>query len=99
MKIENNGISPLSSKQTDPTQRAERKQQTGGEVGSVNQGRDTAELSGNARLLGKARTSLDAVPDIRADKVAQLREQIQSGDYSIHVEEIARKIVGRVFPK
>ena len=99
MKIENNGISPRPSQPTDPTQRSEQRKPAGSEVGSVNQGHDTAELSGNARLLGKARTSLDAVPDVRAEKVAQLRQQIQNGDYSIRVEEVARKIVSRVFPK
>jgi len=98
MKIENNGLSPLSSKQTDPTQRSDRKP-LGGEVGSVNQSRDTAELSGKARLLGKARLSLEAQADVRAEKVAQIKQQIESGDYTIRVEEIAEKIVGRVFPK
>jgi negative regulator of flagellin synthesis FlgM len=98
MKIDNNGISPLSSKPTDPAQRPERKP-VNGEVSSVNQSRDKAELSDNARLLSKARTALENVPDVRADKVAQVSQQVQSGDYSIRLDEIARRLIGRVIPK
>ena len=98
MKIDNNGISPLTPKHTDPTQRPERKP-VNGEVSSVNQNRDKAELSDNARLLSKARTALESVPDVRAEKVAQVSQQVQNGDYTVRPEEIARRMIGRVIPK
>jgi flagellar biosynthesis anti-sigma factor FlgM len=56
-------------------------------------GKDKAELSDNARLLARARVSLDNVSEVESEKVQMLRKQVESGDYTIQVEEIARRLM------
>jgi flagellar biosynthesis anti-sigma factor FlgM len=98
MKIENNSISPLSPKKTESTQRADKKK-LDGEVNSVQVKRDNAvvSVSGNARTLAKARASLDHSTEIESEKVLQIRQQIESGSYSVQTEEIARRLMAGVF--
>jgi len=57
------------------------------EINSSGQVGDRAEISDVARLLNK----LSEVPDIRADRVAELRELIASGRYETP-ERISRTV-------
>jgi flagellar biosynthesis anti-sigma factor FlgM len=93
MKIENNGINPLSPKATDATQRSERKSSSS-QVAPSTRGGDKAELSGSARLLAKARTALETTPDVRSEQVDALRNQVENGTYTVQVEAVARKMQG-----
>ena len=54
---------------------------------------DTVEISETARKIQEARKQLDSIPDVRAEKVAQLRDQIGTGTYEIKPEEIAEKML------
>ena len=100
MKIENSGISGLTPKQTDATQKVEKKTVSAeGNVSSVNQTRDKAELSNNARILSKARQSLDSNDGIESERVSRLRNEVASGDYKIQVEEVAKRLMAGVFSK
>jgi negative regulator of flagellin synthesis FlgM len=36
---------------------------------------------------------LDEIPDVRADKVSQLKSQIQNGTYEINADKIAGKMI------
>ncbi len=54
---------------------------------------DTVVISDAARRIQDARRQLDEIPDVREDKVAQLRNQIQNGSYEIDAEKIAGKMI------
>ena len=54
---------------------------------------DTVVLSDTAKQLQEAKKQLEAIPDVREDKVAQLKEQIENGTYEINEEKIADKML------
>ncbi|GAP09708.1 anti-sigma-28 factor, FlgM family [Bellilinea caldifistulae] len=95
MKIENNGINPLAPQGTDPIQRADRK--PANEINSLAQRRDSVALSADARLLAKARAAADSAPELENERLNQIRQRIESGDYTVQVEEIARKLAARAY--
>ncbi len=98
MKIENNGIQPLAANRSEAANRVEKK----GNLKNANvvaAGTDRAEMSENARLLAKARVSLDHVDERDAERLALLKQQIESGDYTVQVSELARKLVSKLYPK
>jgi flagellar biosynthesis anti-sigma factor FlgM len=100
MKIENSGIPGLTSKQTDASQKVEKKTVPAeSNVSSVNQTRDKAELSNNARILSKARQTLDSADMVESERVSRLRNDVASGDYKIQVDEIAKRLMAGVFSK
>jgi flagellar biosynthesis anti-sigma factor FlgM len=98
MKIENTSLSPLSSKPAESTKRVEKKDSLKN-TRSVHAGQDKAEMSENARLLAKARAALGNVDETETERVAALRKQIESGDYTVQVSELARKLVAKIYPK
>lgn len=55
-------------------------------------GKDQATLSEGARLLAESLAALNNAPEVRADLVAQLRSQIESGEYEIPYDELAKKL-------
>ena len=98
MKIENTSISPLSSKPAESARRVEKKDSLK-DLRSVQAGQDKAEMSENARLLAKARAAIGNVEETDMERITALRNQIQSGDYTIQVSELARKLVAKMYPK
>ena len=54
---------------------------------------DTVVLSDTAKKVQEAQKQLEAIPDVREDKVAQLKEQIENGTYEIDEEKIADKML------
>jgi negative regulator of flagellin synthesis FlgM len=54
---------------------------------------DTVVISDAAKRVHEARKQLDALPDIREEKVSQLRSQIQNGTYEIDADKIADKMI------
>ena len=98
MKIENTSMSPISSKPTDSTKRLEKKDSLK-ETHSVRAGQDKAEMSENARLLAKARAALGNIDETDNERLAALRKQIESGDYTVQVNELARKLAAKLYPK
>lgn len=97
MKIENNGINPLNPQGAEPIQRADRKMVN--ETNGFAQRRDSISLSTEARLLAKARAAADSAPELENERLNQIRQRIESGDYTIQVEEIARKLAARAYFK
>jgi flagellar biosynthesis anti-sigma factor FlgM len=98
MKIENTSLSPLSSKPSESAKRMEKKE-TLKDTRLVHAGQDKAEMSENARLLAKARTVLGNVDETDTERLGMLRKQIESGDYTVQVSELARKLVAKMYPK
>ncbi len=54
---------------------------------------DTVVISDAAKRVQEARRQLDDIPDVREDKVSQLRSQIQNGTYEINADKIAAKMI------
>ena len=54
---------------------------------------DTVVISEAAKRVQEARRQLDDIPDVREDKVLQLRNQIQNGTYEINADKIAGKMI------
>ena len=54
---------------------------------------DTVVISDAAKRVQEARGQLDDIPDVREDKVSQLRSQIQNGTYEINADKIAGKMI------
>lgn len=98
MKIENNGISPLLPRPTDATNRVEKKDDRPA-VKALRSGQDKAEMSENARLLAKARAALGNQEEVDSERVALLKQQVGSGDYTIQVGDLARKLAAKLNPK
>jgi flagellar biosynthesis anti-sigma factor FlgM len=98
MKIENNSLSPLSSKPTESAKRVEKKELTKS-THTARSGQDRIEMSEDARLLAKARVALNTVNETDNEKLAALRDRIESGDYTVQVTELARKLAAKLYPK
>ena len=54
---------------------------------------DTVGISDAAKRIQEARRQLDDIPDVREDKVSQIRNQIQNGTYEINADKIAAKMI------
>lgn len=54
---------------------------------------DSVEVSERARELSRAQEAVESAPDIRADKVARLKQQIAEGSYSVPAEMVADKLL------
>jgi len=53
----------------------------------------TAEISFRAKEMAKAKEIAAAAPDTREGKIAELKNRIQSGEYSVSANKIADKLV------
>jgi negative regulator of flagellin synthesis FlgM len=54
---------------------------------------DTVELSSLAKDLQRAAEVARATPEVRAEKVAALKEKIDSGTYEVDSKELASKMI------
>jgi len=54
---------------------------------------DTVVLSDTAKKVQEAQKQLETIPDVREDKVAQLKEQIENKTYDMDEEKIAGKMI------
>ncbi|HEX3048931.1 MAG TPA: flagellar biosynthesis anti-sigma factor FlgM [Bacillota bacterium] len=64
------------------------------EVTSVKKA-DSLELSSRAHELQFVREQVLKSPDIRADRIGELKKQIQEGVYQVTGSEVAHKMIGR----
>lgn len=55
--------------------------------------KDEVVLSPEAKEIQKAKELLDSIPDIRKEKVAEIKAQIEDGTYEINGEQIALKMI------
>jgi len=93
--MEINGTNPLigltkNVQRLDSLQQSERNQITGG----GNSDSDRLELSVRSREISHLEELIQSTPDVREDRVNQVRSQIERGTYNIKAEKIAEKIIG-----
>lgn len=58
---------------------------------------DKIEISDFGQSLAIAKQAVHDAPDVRMDRVMELKEQISSGKYQVSNEEIADKLLGQYF--
>jgi negative regulator of flagellin synthesis FlgM len=55
---------------------------------------ETVDLSTKAKDIQQVKNALSSVPDVREQKVAEIKSQVQNGTYNVSGEKIAGKMVG-----
>ncbi|MCR5685398.1 MAG: flagellar biosynthesis anti-sigma factor FlgM [Lachnospiraceae bacterium] len=55
---------------------------------------DKLELSQLGRDMQVAKAAVKASPDVRADRVAELKAQVANGTYSVSDDDLAAKLAG-----
>lgn len=58
---------------------------------------DTVQFSGNLNQVQQLKTQLSSTPDVRANRVAALQQQVQQGTYKPSNEAIANAMVSDLF--
>lgn len=56
---------------------------------------DSLVLSGRAQELNFAKEQVLKSPAVRADKIHELKKQIEEGNYQVSGDEVAAKMIGR----
>jgi flagellar biosynthesis anti-sigma factor FlgM len=56
--------------------------------------RDSVNVSDNARSLSNAREAVRQSPDIRQDKVADIKQRVTDGTYAVPARVLARRMLG-----
>lgn len=54
---------------------------------------DRVSLSPEAKLLQEAHAAATNAPDVRSDKVAALKSQVEAGTYSVDSKTVAQKLL------
>lgn len=57
---------------------------------------DKVDVSESARSFSAALRAVKEVPEMRMDKVKELQDRIQNGDYQVNSRELAEKILSEV---
>ena len=63
---------------------------TGGKTDSV---KDAVKVSARAAQIGRLTSQANQLPDVRQERVAELRAQVQAGAYQPSAEKIAQAIL------
>lgn len=58
---------------------------------------DKLEISQTGKDYHTVKQALANMPDVREDKVADIKEKMASGTYDVSMEEVADKLVNRFF--
>ncbi len=54
---------------------------------------DQVSLSGTAKEIGRLQTAVSKLPDVRADRVEELQNAINSGTYNVKGDAVAGKLL------
>ena len=84
------GLQQYGKTTTDKVDSAVRKGKGGH---SVAENGDSVRLSGEGRLVNRARQAAMEAPEVRAEKVQRLKELVEKGAYEIDTQKTAAKIV------
>ncbi len=57
---------------------------------------DRVDISSKAREIAELMSVLSQMPDIRAEKVAEIKKAIESGNYEINPTKIAESILNEI---
>jgi negative regulator of flagellin synthesis FlgM len=54
---------------------------------------DTVVISETAKRIQAAQSQLETIPDVRSEKVAEIKRRIEDGTYEIKPDQIAEKMI------
>ena len=54
---------------------------------------DSVSLSADARTLATARAAVQQAPDVRDTKVAEIKQRVEDGTYSVPAHVLARNLI------
>jgi negative regulator of flagellin synthesis FlgM len=54
---------------------------------------DSVSLSASARTLATARAAVQQAPDVREAKVAEIKQRVQNGTYTVPARVLARNLI------
>jgi negative regulator of flagellin synthesis FlgM len=57
--------------------------------------KDTVSISASGRDYQVARSAVLSAPDIRGDRVAELKAKIQAGNYQVSPDSFAEKLIAK----
>ncbi len=57
---------------------------------------DRVDISGKAKEIAELMAVISQMPDIRADKVAEIKKAVESGNYTINPAKIAESILNEI---
>ncbi|HHX43215.1 MAG TPA: flagellar biosynthesis anti-sigma factor FlgM [Chloroflexi bacterium] len=63
------------------------------------QSSDQVTLSSRAQAIRRMYQALTSVPTERAERIAALREAVQSGSYEIPEDALAARLIGVIYPE
>ena len=100
MKVGSYGNQAVQSGEAGATKKAERSQDASqsapvkkAQEAAVGEKAAKADISSRAREFSRAKEVAAATPDVREEKVAELKRRIQSGNYSIDANAVADRMV------
>ncbi|SNR64310.1 anti-sigma-28 factor, FlgM family [Humidesulfovibrio mexicanus] len=82
-------LNAYSAQKLQETQRVQQDQT----AKTAQQAGDKVALSSEARLLAAANSTASAAPDARAEKVRELKEQVQAGTYNPDIRKAAANLI------
>ena len=93
MKIQDTGQKAQIIQYVNQHAKAAEKNQASANNGASFSPVDRVELSSSSRLIHKIQEAAQAAPDIRAEKIADLKKKIADGTYQVSSEDIAGKML------
>ncbi len=57
---------------------------------------DSMEISEEARQIHNIAAEMEEIPDIREERVQELHQQVQSGNYEVEAEEVAESMLEQI---
>lgn len=60
-------------------------------------GNDRFEMSDFGKTLQVAKKAVTDVPEVREERIAEMKEQLEDGTYEVSNEELAKRITDKIF--
>lgn len=98
MKIKGNGADRVNQTQPNPLDKVESAARESGKKlkKTILQSKDELSLSDNARVLAKASTLIAEMDGVRLERVAPLKQQIETGVYQVPYNQLAQILENRL---
>ncbi len=85
-------LNPYAKKRIDENVKPQQAAKSGGQ-GQSAESSDTVNVSSEARLRGAALSEATQAPDVRTEKVRELKEKVKSGTYSPDIRKAAANLI------
>ena len=79
---------------TSQASRLRGKEKASGNISTLDSNEDRVLLSPMAKEIQMAKNQLQEIPDVRIEKVTEIKNQIAQGSYQVSSEKIAHRIMG-----